>query len=689
MRSAIVCLGIAVVLVAGCGKDDYEAKRPKYPTPKCEAVGEDAAKAFARVASAQDRAGDLPAVVQRFHDHRKVLETALAKRDPTLVQRLKPVLDKFFSDETLRARAGCGFASLAGSGGGVAALDEWSRSPEMRAINQSIWNRKPAPSEEDNAEVTPKRKTLLRDIATAMALQQIQANMDVVAAGEAANLVAALDAPASPQGGAPAAKRVVSIEEVVERWLTPALIKIPEDDLAAFLNFVESPFGADYYVALTSAYDFRNGDWYTKLYEQLREASAPGELPAGNPGKDAVIADARNLLRNIATPAAAVDAMARLQQVEQIDPRNPEVHLLMAEAAIKSTTMPLGPDQLRVVIESPNYEQADKHIAKALELAPLDPNAHMWLGRLRYLQGRDAEAMQAYQRAGEIDPLHPSLDQNLGDLFFEAPDYSKAARYYLAVLAKPESQPYQHYITMAHLQIALRKGNRIADYPRHADAYLAKHPDAWNIRLDYADYLMSTNIKADKIIAVAEPVPDAWQPARKYGVLSAALVRKASERVEKKTGEPIGEGMAAMRRAISLNPDPRSLAEAVCRSGVDAKIAVFVRDASKNVPAVASAMVVCALRWRRADIIRVVTPSAQSTVLSQPQQDLMGDTPMCYAAALKDVKAFSALAKLQVNPVVKCNDGNPVAERLSRMAYGGDRAIPQMQGIMSRFYRKQ
>ncbi|GAA4796524.1 tetratricopeptide repeat protein [Lysobacter hankyongensis] len=688
MRSAIVCLGIAAVLVVGCGKDDYEAKRPKYPTPKCEAVGEDAAKAFARFVSAQDRAGDLPVVVQQFHAHRKAIEAAIAKRDPALAQRLKPVLDKYFADDALRARAACGFAPLAGGGGGLAALDEWSRSPEMRAINQSIWNRKPAPSEEDNAEMTPRRKTLLRDIGTAMALQQIQANMDVVASGEAANLIAALDAPVS-QVGAPAAKRVVSIEEVVERWLTPALIKISEDDLAAFLNFVESPFGADYYVALTAAYDFRNGDWYAKLYEQLREASAPGDLPAGNPGKDAVIAEARNLLRNIATPAAAVDATHRLLQVERVDPRNPEIHLLLAEAAIKSTTMPLGPDQLRVVIESPNYEQADKHIAKALELAPIDPNAHMWLGRLRYLQGRDDEAMQAYQRAGEIDPMHPSLDLNLGDLFFEAPDYSKAARYYLAVLAKPESQPYQHYITMAHLQIALRKGNRIADYPRHADAYLAKYPDAWNIRLDYADYLMSTNIKADKIIAVAEPVPDAWQPARKYGVLSAALVRKASERVEKKTGEPIGEGMAAMRRAISLNPDPRTLAEAVCRSGVDAKIAVFVRDASKNVPAVASAMVVCALRWRRADIIRVVTPSAQSTVLSQPQQDLMGDTPMCYAAALKDVKAFSALAKLQVNPVVKCNDGNPVAERLSRMAYGGDRAIPQMQGIMSRFYRKQ
>jgi tetratricopeptide (TPR) repeat protein len=688
MRSAFVCLGIAAVLVAGCGKDDYEAKRPKLPTPKCEAVGEDIAKAFAAIVSAQDRGGDLAAVVQRFGEHRRILEAALAKRDPSLAQRLKPVLDKQFSDEALRARAACGFAALAGSGGGVAVLDEWSRKPEMRAINAAIWSRKPAPSEDDDAEMTPKRKTLLRDIATAMALQQIQASIDVVAAGEAAGLVAALDAPVA-QIGAATAKRQVPIEEVVDVWLTPALIKIPDGDLADFLNFVESPFGADYYVALTSAYDFRNGDWYAKLYEGLREASAPGELPAGTPNKEAVIAEARNLLRNIGTPPAAADAMARLQQVERIDPRNAEVHVLMAEAAIKSAATQLGPDQLRAVVESPNYEQADRHLAKALELAPQLADVHMWTGRLRYLQGRDAEAMQAYQRAGEIDPQHPSLDLNLGDLFFEAQDYAKASRYYLAALSKPEGLPYVHYIAMSHLQSALRKGNRMTDYPRHADAHLAKYPDAWSIRLDYADYLMSTKIKADKIIAVAEPVPDDWQPARKYGVLSAALMRKASERVEKKTGEPIADGLAAMRRAISLNPDPRSLAEAVCRSGVDAKIAQFARDNSKDAKAVASAMVVCALRWQRADVLRILTPTADSVALSRPQPDLGGDTPLCYAAAIKDVKAFVALAKLQVNPTQKCNDGNPVAERLSRMAYGGDRAIPQMQGVMSRFYRKQ
>ncbi|MFZ5636418.1 MAG: tetratricopeptide repeat protein [Pseudomonadota bacterium] len=689
MRSAMVCLGIALaVLVAACGKSDDEPKRPALPVPKCEGVPEEAAKTFGQLVHAMDRTGDMAEVVESFRAHRATLDAQFAKRDPALAQRLKPVLDKRFSDDALRARIACGFAGLAGSGSGVAALDAWSRTPETRAILQAIWSGKPAPSEEEDAEMTPARRTLLRNVASAMALPQIKANRDVVAAGEAAGLIAALDAPVS-QIAQPAPKPAVPMEAVVDQWLTPALVKIPDDDLAEFLNFAESPFAADYYVALTSAFDFREGAWYTALHEELREASAPGELPEGSPAKDALIAEARNLLSNIGTPQAAAEATARLLQVERIDPRNPEVHLLLGEAAIKSAgPMQLGPDQIRVVIESPNYEQAEKHLAKALELAPVNADVHLWLGRLRYLQGRDAEAMQAYQKVGELAAEHPSLNLFLGDLFFVGSDYSKAARYYLATTAKPEGVPFAHYTAMGHLQMALRKGNRLADYPRYADAYLAAHPDAWSVRLDYADYLMSTDIRADKIIAVAEPVPDTWLPERKIPVLSAALVRKASERVEKKTGEPIADGLAALNRAISLNPEPRSLAEAVCRSGVDVKIAQVALDRSANPKGVASALVVCALRWQRADILRVITSTAQATTLSLPQPDLFGDTPLCYAAATKNVKAFVALAKLQVNPVQRCNDGNTVAERLSRMAYGGDASVVQMQNVMSRFYRK-
>ncbi len=313
----------------------------------------------------------------------------------------------------------------------------------------------------------------------------------------------------------------------------------------------------------------------------------------------------------------------------------------------------------------------------------------MWLGRLRYLQGRDAEAGPLYQRAGEINEEHPYLNLFNADLIFESGDYSKAMRYYQAALAKPEGLPFVYDTTMAHLMSAMRRGNRAADFPRVADAFLAQHPEYWNVRLDYADFLMATpGIKSDRIVAVVDPVPDTWLPARKFAVLSAALVRKSTERVDKKSKAPVGDSLAAMKRAITLNPDPATLSEAICRAGADDKIAQLYVDASPNPKSMATALTVCSLRWQRIDVLRVISAGADPIALGRPQPSLFGDTPLCYAAAIKNVKGFVALAKLQVNPGQRCNDGNSVSERLSRMAYGGDPAIAQMQSVLMRFYRK-
>ena len=370
--------------------------------------------------------------------------------------------------------------------------------------------------------------------------------------------------------------------------------------------------------------------------------------------------------------------------------RGPSLSSLSTFSAIKSAPpMPLRQDQLRAVIDVPNYYTAEQQLAKALELAPNEPDALMWLSRLRYLQGRDAEANQLLQQVQSIDADHPYLDLYAADLIFESGDYTKAMRFYQAAIDKSEGVPFVHETAMAHLMSAMRRGNRGDDFPRIADAFLAKHPDAWNVRLDFADFLMAMpKAKADRIVAIVDPVPDAWMPARKYAVLSAALVRKSTEHLDKKTDAPVGDSLAAMKRVLSLNPDPRMLAEAICRAGIEHKLAQLYVDATPNPKATMTPLTVCALRWQRIGILSSITPYGDGVALSAPQPDLLGDTPLCYAAATKNVKAFVSLAKLQVNPAQRCNDGNTVAERLSRMAYGGDPAIPRMQSVLSRFYRK-
>ena len=200
--------------------------------------------------------------------------------------------------------------------------------------------------------------------------------------------------------------------------------------------------------------------------------------------------------------------------------------------------------------------------------------------------------------------------------------------------------------------------------------------------------MSADNVSADKLLTVIEPVPDTLFPVRKVPILSAALVLKASKKVEKKTGVPIREGLSSLRRAIKMNPEPRPLAEAICRAGVDARVAQHAVELSANPKAVASELVVCAMRWRRTQLLQTMPQQSLVAMLNQPHPDLYGDTPLCYAAATRNVKAFVSLARMQVNPAQKCRDGSTVAERLQQMAFGSDPSIGQMQVVMNRFYKR-
>ncbi len=831
MRSSLVCVGIAIALFAtGCDKKE-KATAPLLPVPVCKAAQAYDTAAFERMVRAMDRSGDYDAVVARFMEHRKTVEAQLAKRDPALLPRLKPVLDAQFSAARLRDRAACVFVELSGETAGVKMLDAWSHSPGMQAINRAIWTRKPGPSKEPDFPMTLERQALIHDLAVAMALQQVEVNNAKVdrdgipalvaifapapppmpvpppepvpttdpvtgaptgaipaaaaqgtppgataAANTAPAIAAAPGAPPPPnavptptvapatapapvattapttvapapgaippptaapvanaapgtvpapgaapapngmpasapaQPGAPVAAtnpapapatvpapvaapapttvNVADLSVILNRWLVPALAKIPDEQIAKFLSFANTSFGGDYYVALSRAYDFQAGEWYSETVKKFTDNIPPAQAVAGGPGKDALVAAARYALRDVGSQPAAADAMNKLLEADRLDPRNPEIQTLLGEAAMKSApAMRLAPDQLRVPIETPNYEQAEKYYLRAIELSPQYADAYMLLGRLRYLQGRDEEAAKAFESAIRIQPEHPSMDLYLGDLSYAKKDYSVAYRYYKAAIAKPERLAYVHVNALSHLLMTLRKTTQVAEYPGIAEGYLAKYPQAWNFRLDYADYLLLSNARADKVFAIADPIPDTWLPARKVPIISAGLIRKAGERVDR-AGEPREESMQLIRRAIGMNPDPVTLAEAVCRAGVRNKLVRGVYESSKDTKKLATALVICGLRWQQHDVVREMSTRADARSLSLPLPELGGDTPLCYAAATRNLPGFGALVEAQVSPVRKCVDGNTVAERLLQMSFGKDQNITQMQIMMKRFYKK-
>jgi tetratricopeptide (TPR) repeat protein len=769
MRSSLVCVGIAIALIATACDKQEKVTAPLLPIPECKSDQAYDAAAFERMVRAMDRSGDLAVVTKRFVQHRKTVEDLLSKRDPALLPRLKTVMDAQFSEARLRARAACLFAEMSSQSKGIERLDAWSRSPDMQAINAAIWSRTPAPSKEEDVKMTPARMALLREIVAAMTLQQVEVNNEKVGRTGAPALVAvfgpmptpnaapapeATPAPmptqtltpsptttpastppstaaapvasapvtsapapttaapttAAPTTAAPAPSStsastappttvpppspppspivVPDVDEIVEGWLVPALAKIPDDDLAEYLEFSGSSFGGDYYVALSRAYDFQVGEWYAQTVKVFTDNIPPTTLAAGDPGKDALLADARHSLHDVATPAAAADAMTKLLRADRLDPRNPDIQTLLGEAAMKTAPyMPLAPGQLRVVIQTPNYEQAETYLSKAIELAPGNADANMLLGRLRYLQGRDDEAAQSYASAIKLDPEHPSKDLYLGDLAYVRNDYGKATNHYKAAISKPERLAYTHVTALAHLLMSLRKGAQLGEYPRVADAYLAKYPQAWNFRLDYADYLLTLDTPADKIFAVADPIPDSWFPARKIPIISVALMRKASERADR-NGEPTAESTQSIRKAIGMNPDAVTLAEAMCRAGTQGKLMWAVFDQGRDQKRLATALVLCGLRWQRNHIVKEMAKRADIPQLDLPRAEMGGDTPLCYAAATKNLAGFAALAEARVSPARKCRDGITVAERLLQMSFSRNQSVIQMQVIMEKFYKK-
>ena len=503
-----------------------------------------------------------------------------------------------------------------------------------------------------------------------------------------ATAVASNASPAPAPGTKAVTVNTADLSVILNRWLTPALAKIPDEQLSKFVVFANTSFGANYYVALSRAHDFQAGEWYAQTAKKFTDNIPPVAAAAGAPGSDVLVADARHALRNVGSPAAAAYAAGKLVEADRIDPRNPEIQTLLGEAAMKTAPgMPLAPDQLRVVIETPNYESAEKYFLRAIELSPEYADAHMLLGRLRYLQGRDEEAAASFARAIKIEHEHPSMDLFLGDLAYVKKDYNVAYRHYKSAIAKPERLAYVHVNALSHLLMTLRRGTQMAEYPRIAEGYLAKYPQAWNFRLDYADYLLSTDTRADKIFAVADPIPDTWLPARKVPIISSALVRKAGERVDG-AGEPREESMALIQRAMGMNPDPVMLAESICRAGARGKLVRRTYDVNKDRKRLATALTICGLRWQRHDIVREMSLRADTKQLNLPLVELGGDTPLCYAAATKNLAGFGALVEAQVSPVRKCNDGNSVAERLLKMSFARDPNIAQMQIMMKRFYKK-
>jgi small glutamine-rich tetratricopeptide repeat-containing protein alpha len=69
-----------------------------------------------------------------------------------------------------------------------------------------------------------------------------------------------------------------------------------------------------------------------------------------------------------------------------------------------------------ILVQMEHYQQAEEIFRRLIEIDPAAAGAHRSLGNVLYLQGRIQEAVDAWQRALEINPGDEKLRKNIARL---------------------------------------------------------------------------------------------------------------------------------------------------------------------------------------------------------------------------------------------------------------------------------
>jgi len=127
------------------------------------------------------------------------------------------------------------------------------------------------------------------------------------------------------------------------------------------------------------------------------------------------LADALTLLTNYGfdtSPAVIERAREAAQAAVRADPTLGEAHASLGRQQFAGGTW--------------NWDEAERHLKRALELSPGYPAAHMWRAELLMSRGRAAEASAETQRALELDPFSPVVLWTAGRFAFYVGDLERA-----------------------------------------------------------------------------------------------------------------------------------------------------------------------------------------------------------------------------------------------------------------------
>jgi serine/threonine-protein kinase len=89
-----------------------------------------------------------------------------------------------------------------------------------------------------------------------------------------------------------------------------------------------------------------------------------------------------------------------------------------------------------------SLERQEKHLRRAIELAPRSAAAYTWLALRLFFEGRSEESLELARRGAELEPLSANVQTNVGWAYFGARKYEDAVREFRRALHIDPRAPY-------------------------------------------------------------------------------------------------------------------------------------------------------------------------------------------------------------------------------------------------------
>lgn len=164
------------------------------------------------------------------------------------------------------------------------------------------------------------------------------------------------------------------------------------------------------------------------------------------------------------------EAVSAFRQAAVVDPKDPEPHLL-AGSTLDQLKIPEAEQEYQLALSidphstdamtaltnfymaQRRFSDAENLLRKLVILHPNDAAAHIQLGRMLAISGKNDDAVAELQSGLKLDPSDPNAQRDLADLYVQMHKFSDAEQLYKALLnGSPNDASLHHSLGQALLQ---------------------------------------------------------------------------------------------------------------------------------------------------------------------------------------------------------------------------------------------